>query len=118
LQFVILPSPDDPGRAWLLPILRDNIENTNLGHFIRHFVPMSERLYERALEREDGMQKTMESKVLETLVQQIWGLLPGYFDMPLDFPEVLVPVCRDSLLTRPFPDFQRGICRVACECTL
>ena len=29
-------------------------------------------------------EKTMEIKIFETLVQQIWALLPGYCNLPLD----------------------------------
>ena len=72
-----------PGRAWLLPILRDHVQNTNLAHFKAEFVPLSETMFQRVIEN-GGAEKTMEIKVFETLVQQIWALLPGYCNLPLD----------------------------------
>ena len=73
------------GRAWLMPLLRDNVRNTKLAHFKNNMVPLSESLYQKVLE---SSQKTTETKILETLVQQIWACLPGYCDLPLDVPEV------------------------------
>ena len=77
------PKADQPGRAWLLPLLRDHVGNTNLGHFKSEFVPLSETMYQRVIEH-GPKEMTMEIKIFETLVQQIWGLLPGYCDAPLD----------------------------------
>lgn len=72
------------GRAWLLPVLRDNITNTNLKHFRSEFVPLSD-MFQRVINNGEA-EKTMEIKIFETLVQQIWALLPGYCNLPLDLP--------------------------------
>jgi ribosomal RNA-processing protein 12 len=72
-----------PGRVWLLPILRDNVSNTNLGHFRSEMVPLSEALYQRVLEYGEA-EKTVEVKIFETLIQQTWSILPGYCVLPLD----------------------------------
>ncbi|SZF02574.1 unnamed protein product [Blumeria hordei] len=80
---LIAPKPGQPGRAWILPLLRDHVENTRLQHFITEFIPMSENIYQRILNNGEA-EKTMEIKIFETLVQQIWSLLPGYCDLPLD----------------------------------
>ncbi len=77
------PRADRPGRAWMLPILRDHIANTNLVHFRSEFVPLSEAIFQRVIEKASH-EKTMEIKIYETLVQQIWALLPGYCNLPLD----------------------------------
>lgn len=77
------PQPGQSGRAWLLPILRDHISNTNLNHFRSAFVPLSEIMFQRVLEH-GSAEKSMEIKIFETVVQQIWALLPGYCDLPLD----------------------------------
>lgn len=77
------PTAGQPGRAWLLPILRDHILNTNILHFRTEFVPLSEIVFQRIMANE-GSEKTMETKIFETLVQQIWALLPGYCTFPLD----------------------------------
>ena len=73
------------GRAWLLPVLRENIRNTNLAHFRSEFVPLSEVMFQRVIDNGEA-EKTMEIKIFETLVQQIWALLPAYCNLPLDLP--------------------------------
>ena len=77
------PGAGQPGRAWLFPILRDNVINTNLMHFRSEFVPLSEVMFQRVIDH-GTPEKTMEIKLYETLVQQIWALLPGYCNLPLD----------------------------------
>jgi ribosomal RNA-processing protein 12 len=77
------PPPGQTGRVWMLPLLRDSVHNTKLAHFRTEMVPLSEQLYERVIEHA-GREKTMEIKVFETVVQQIWSILPGYCDLPLD----------------------------------
>ena len=79
--------PGAPGRAWLLPILRDHVSTTRLAHFKSEFVPLSEIMFQRVIDHGGGG-KTMEIKIFETLVNQIWALLPGYSDLPLDLTEV------------------------------
>lgn len=77
------PEAGQPGRAWLLPILRDHVQNTNLTHFRSEFVPLSETMFQKVIDNGNS-EKTMEVKIFETLVQQIWALLPGYCNLPLD----------------------------------
>ena len=77
------PKASQPGRAWLLPILRDHVSNTTLAHFRSEFVPLSQTMFQRVLDHNDS-QKTMQIKIYETLVQQAWALLPGYCYLPLD----------------------------------
>ncbi|KAH8687546.1 armadillo-type protein [Tricladium varicosporioides] len=80
------PKQGQPGRAWMLPILRDYVSNTNLRHFKTEFIPLSEMMFQRVMDNGEA-EKTMEVKIFETLVQQIWSLLPGYCDLPLDLTE-------------------------------
>ena len=80
------PKAGQAGRAWLLPILRDHVTNTRLAHFKSEFVPLSEIMFQRVLDNA-GAEKSMEIKIFETLVQQIWALLPGYCDLALDVTE-------------------------------
>lgn len=77
------PRPGEPGRAWLLPILRDHIKNTNLAHFSVEFVPLSVAMFHKVIENESS-EKTMDIMIFETVIQQIWALLPGYCNLPLD----------------------------------
>jgi len=77
------PTKGQPGRAWMFPILRDYTSNTNLAHFKSEMVPLSEVMFQRVLDHGQA-EKTMEIKIYETVVQQIWSTLPGYCDLPLD----------------------------------
>ncbi|KAL7623989.1 pre-rRNA processing protein [Parahypoxylon ruwenzoriense] len=80
---LVKPVKGQPGRAWILPILRDYTANTNLQHFKTQFIPLSEAMFQRVLDNGEAT-KTMEIKIYETLVHQTWSLLPGYCDLPLD----------------------------------
>ena len=79
------PVPGQQGRAWLLPLLRDSISSTRLGHFKEEMVPLSEAMFQRVLDHQG--EKTMEVKIYETIVAQVWSTLPGYCDLPLDLIE-------------------------------
>lgn len=78
--------PDQPGRVWFLPIMRDHVTNTHLAHFRSELVPLSEVLYQKYVDF-GAAEKTVESKIFETLVQQTWATLPGYCELPLDLVE-------------------------------
>lgn len=80
-----LGSGDNPAkaRAWLLPLLKPSITNTRLGHFKTTFVVLSGEMFDKASQARAG-DKGMEAKVWETLVAQIWALLPGYCEYPVD----------------------------------
>ncbi|KAF1938887.1 NUC173-domain-containing protein, partial [Clathrospora elynae] len=80
------PPPGQTGRVWMLPLLRDSVHNTKLAHFRTEMVPLSEELYQKVMDHGDH-EKTMEVKVFETVVQQIWSILPGYCDLSLDLIE-------------------------------
>lgn len=85
------PEKGKNGRAWLLPLLRDNIQCANLSHFVEYFVPLSEQIVTRVSEMKGGIpdaklegQKAMQAKIFETINEQIWSLLPRYMDLPFD----------------------------------
>ncbi|KAK0108470.1 hypothetical protein ONS95_003273 [Cadophora gregata] len=77
------PKAGQPGRAWMLPVLRDYVSNTSLRHFRTEFVPLSEIMFAKVLAHGEA-EKTMEVKLFETVVQQTWAIFPGYCDLPLD----------------------------------
>lgn len=80
---LVKPKSGQAGRAWLLPLLRDNVTNTNLSHFKSELVPLSETMYQKVMDH-GSAEKTMDIKVYETVVSQIWSVLPGYCDLPVD----------------------------------
>ncbi|KAJ5081915.1 hypothetical protein NUU61_010179 [Penicillium alfredii] len=80
---IIEQKSGQPGRVWLLPILRDNVTNTDLRHFRAEMVPLSEALYQKVVNFK-AAEKSVEVKIFETLIQQTWGILPGYCALPLD----------------------------------
>jgi ribosomal RNA-processing protein 12 len=68
-------------RAWLLPILREAVWNADLGLFTRHLLPLADRLGARAA----GFQaagKPGDAKVYETVVFQLWSLVPAFLRYP------------------------------------
>ena len=83
------------GRAWLLPLLREHISNTELAHFVEELVPLSEALFEvrvRAEQPTDGSApRPVEVKVMEALIEQIWVCFPGYCDLCRDIDTALTP---------------------------
>ncbi|XP_057307990.1 RRP12-like protein [Hydractinia symbiolongicarpus] len=72
--------------AWLLPVMKDCIQNTQLAFFISYFLPMAATLRGKALKCRESKQD-LEAKVYETLVTQIWALLPGFCTNPTDLKE-------------------------------
>ncbi|POW03350.1 hypothetical protein PSTT_11150 [Puccinia striiformis] len=86
------PQPQQ-GRAWLLTTLK--VFNSKLDHFIHHFVPLSESVFEKkrdtlkrlsAIKDDQTLKQNglLQVKIYDTLIEQIWRLLPGYCDLPFD----------------------------------
>ena len=101
-----------PGRAWMLPILRDYVSNTNLQHFRTEFVSLSELMFQRVMDNGEA-EKTMEIKIFETLVYQIWALLPGYCDLPVDLTEAFDQPFAEMLSNLLYKqvDLRSDVCR-------
>ncbi|KAL2116955.1 hypothetical protein VTJ04DRAFT_9123 [Mycothermus thermophilus] len=106
------PAKGQPGRAWMLPLLRDYTSNTNLAHFRSELVPLSAAMYQRVLDHGDAP-KTMEVKIFETVVQQIWSILPGYCDLPMDLVDAFDKEFAETLTTVLYqqPDLRLDVCR-------
>ncbi|RCH92144.1 hypothetical protein CU098_002645 [Rhizopus stolonifer] len=76
-------SPSQVGRAFLLPLLKTYTTNTNLSYFVNVLIPLGDRLAQKA-EASAARELEMQAKVYETLVNQIWSLVPGFCDLPVD----------------------------------
>ncbi|OCK83237.1 NUC173-domain-containing protein [Lepidopterella palustris CBS 459.81] len=106
------PGPGQSGRVWMLPILRDSVRNTRLAHFRSEMLPLSEAMFQKVIDHGDK-EKTMEIKVFETVVQQIWSILPGYCDLPLDLVEAFDQTFAEliSNLLYSQADLRTDLCR-------
>lgn len=89
LPLNLLGEVEEEDRAWLLPLMARQIENTELAHFAEVLLPLTKELDERrsdADSRRNGSKgpATAESLMWSTLIKQIWDLFPGYCKLPLD----------------------------------
>jgi len=87
LPLNLLTRSSESGRVWLLPLMRDSVSNTQLAHFKNQLVPLSENMFQKIVDH-GQVEKTVEIKIYETIVNQIWATLPGYCDLPIDLQEV------------------------------
>lgn len=101
-----------PGRAWLLPLIRTKINNTELSHFTGELVSLSEKIFNKRQQAEtDG--RPVEAKMYEALTEQIWALFPAYCAMPRDlisaFTRQFAELLTNVLYTQP--NLRPSICR-------
>lgn len=106
------PVQGQPGRAWLLPLMRDSVANTRLAHFRSELVPLSETMFQRVLDHGTA-EKTMDIKIFETIVAQIWACLPGYCELPVDLSEAFDQPFAEVLsnLLYQQPQLRTDICK-------
>lgn len=71
-----------PGRAWMLPLLRDNVRFASLGYFKSSIFPAVEYFEQKVAESTN--KESLHTKIFETIVDQIWSLLPHFCDLPTD----------------------------------
>ncbi|XP_010972684.3 RRP12-like protein [Camelus dromedarius] len=70
-------------RSWLLPVIRDHVQETRLGFFTAYFLPLATTLKSKAMDLAQAG-STVESKIYDMLQWQIWTLLPGFCTRPTD----------------------------------
>ena len=70
-------------RTYLLPILKDNIRNTELIFFVAYFVPLIQQLTEHA-KKLNNVQRGTDAKNTEVIVNQMWSLLESFCLFPTD----------------------------------
>jgi ribosomal RNA-processing protein 12 len=86
--------------AYLLPLI-PNHHPTPLSHFVAHFIPLSESLWELA----EKSEKDAEKKVYRVLMEQIWNAFPSYCRGAWDIRQVnMVSLSR---LTKDLPEKNR-----------
>ncbi|OQR76322.1 RRP12 protein-like [Tropilaelaps mercedesae] len=86
---------DDPNfpRSWLMPVLRDNIKETELKFFIEYFFPLTGNLSRaEALAKQAG-KKHMEI-AYRVLGNQVWSLLPAFCTRTADVQETFPKVAQ------------------------
>ncbi|SGZ57106.1 CIC11C00000001686 [Sungouiella intermedia] len=73
---------NEPGRAWMLPILRDNVRFASLGYYKQNILPLVTFFGEKI--EASSNKESMHIKIFETIVDQIWSLFPHFADLPTD----------------------------------
>lgn len=73
------------GRAWLFPLVRNYTRYSQLAIFIEEFMPILEVFNEKMV---NSPKESMEMKIFETVVNQIWNCLPSFCWLPQDMVEV------------------------------
>lgn len=117
LVLQVLPLDIDPGksentgRAWLLPLLRENIFNSSLAQFSGYFVSLSNSIQEQVAKM-DPKKAGVQIKVYEALNDQIWALLPRYCDLPLDLIDSFTSAFAEFLSNNLYqnPELRPTIC--------
>lgn len=103
-------------RSWLIPVMRDNVANTELQFFTKYFLPLAAKLRTRSLElTEEG--KKVEAKTYDVLQSQIWSLLPGFCKNPSDLAQSFKGIARilgTALNDRP--DLRIEVCAALRNC--
>ncbi|KAI9190116.1 pre-rRNA processing protein [Blastocladiella emersonii ATCC 22665] len=70
-------------RPFLLPLIADAVQRTEVAYFTQEFVPLAEYLRSRA---DDYLanEREIEAKVHDALYVQVWSTLPGFCTFPTD----------------------------------
>ncbi|CAJ1413139.1 unnamed protein product [Effrenium voratum] len=80
---------EQKSRSWMMLVLKDSIQQTSLQFFISYFIPLASSLKAKAAEVARADAQVLEKKYL-TLLEQVWGLLPGFCNEPLDMQSSLL----------------------------
>ena len=72
---------NQPGRAWLLPLLRGYTRNAKLSIFITDLLPVA-RDFESKLD--SFPKESVQLRIYQTIIDQIWSTLPHFAELPID----------------------------------
>ncbi|EJS41300.1 rrp12p [Saccharomyces arboricola H-6] len=78
------PSNERPGRAWLLPLIRDYTKNARLSTFRNELAPYIKSFQSKF---DKVPEESIQLKIFETIVDQIWSTLPRFCELPMDLRE-------------------------------
>ena len=106
---LINPSNDQPGRAWLLPILRDHIKYAKLSTFINELIPIVTH-FQNSFDKLP--KESVQLRVFQTVVDQIWSLLPHFAELPRDLKESFTDEFAQELCSLLYstPELRTTIC--------
>ena len=74
-------SDEKPGRAWLIPLIRDYTRNSRLAIFTQQFMPLIQFFDDKMSTLSD---ESVQKKVFETVTGQLWSTLPNFCNLPVD----------------------------------
>uniref|UniRef100_A0A673UUI9 Uncharacterized protein n=1 Tax=Suricata suricatta TaxID=37032 RepID=A0A673UUI9_SURSU len=98
-------------RSWLLPVIRDHVQETRLGFFTTYFLPLATTLKSKAMDLAQA-DRTVESKIYDTLQWQIWTLLPGFCTKPTDVAASFKGLARTlGMAISERPDLRVTVCQ-------
>ena len=80
-------------RSWMLPLLKDHIEKTELSYFSTSLLPLAKKLKEKS-NYFKASKKMIESKIFENLQSQIWSMLPGFCDFATDLQDAFKGIAK------------------------
>lgn len=97
------------GRAWLLPLLRDNVRFARLGYFVEEFMPLIQE-FEKRISSMDS--NSVTTKIFQTIVDQVWSLLPHFADLPSDLQQAFTDELAQQLASLLYsnPELRVNIC--------
>ncbi|KAI0217333.1 pre-rRNA processing protein [Massospora cicadina] len=74
------PGHQTMGRAWLLPVLKEHVNNAEFGFFADELLALADRLEERA---KAFAGNEVLAKIYATLCHQVWSLFPSFASFPV-----------------------------------
>ncbi|CAG62126.1 uncharacterized protein GVI51_L08723 [Nakaseomyces glabratus] len=78
------PSDDQPGRAWMIPLIRDHTRNAKLSIFSEEMMPLIKHFESMfgSLPKE-----SVQLRLYQTIVDQLWSTFPHFCELPTDLQE-------------------------------
>ncbi|ESO86543.1 hypothetical protein LOTGIDRAFT_128850 [Lottia gigantea] len=80
-------------RSWMLPILNNNIQNTELSFFSSYFLPLAAKCRQNCLRLRSEKSFALAT-AYDALQKQFWSLLQGFCKNPTDLPTAFKSVAK------------------------